>query len=94
MSSQLRTIYFVQAGLFGPVKIGITNNLERMLEQARRFNPARLRILGIIPDQTAANEAVIQRRFEHHKIRGEWFWPADDLLAFVERETEPCELQA
>jgi Meiotically up-regulated gene 113 len=43
---------------------------------------AELTVLAVLPG--ADREAELHQRFRHLHVRGEWFRPGPDLLAFVE----------
>ena len=64
-------IYFFQTES-GPVKIGITFNVERRFKIAQTFNHERLQIIGTFPGNSKI-EKTIQGMFREHHMRGEWF---------------------
>lgn len=87
-------VYFVQErdGAEGPIKIGRVTahptkgkgalfHVKTRASSMQSCNPRRLVILGWT---YAYNEAEVQRRFAHLRIRGEWFRPAAELLVFIE----------
>lgn len=76
-------IYFIQEGDDGPVKIGESTQPERRMEYHQCGNPRRLRLLGSYSAR-AYDEKALLARFADHRIRGEWFEPAPELLAHVE----------
>jgi hypothetical protein len=81
------TIYFVQAGGAGPIKIGISVDLAARLRQLQDNNHERLRLLRSIKG-TDAQEKLIHRRFSHLRVRGEWFRSEPELLSFIDQVTD------
>lgn len=77
----MRNVYFLQSS-DGPIKIGLTWNVNKRVDQIQISTPAELRILGVIPGEMAL-ESEIHKKFEHLKIKGEWFKPGQDLLDFI-----------
>ena len=86
------SVYFIQAGTSGPVKIGCAGDAARRLIELQVGHPETLVFLGQL-DGGHAVERVIHRKFSHLRIRGEWFSPACELLEFVRRPTiDPANL--
>jgi hypothetical protein len=77
------TVYFLQAGCEGgPIKIGTTNNLRRRMGALHKPAPGRLWLLSAISGG-ALQEGELHRRFSKHRISGEWFLPAPELLEYI-----------
>jgi hypothetical protein len=77
-------IYFVQRKETGLIKIGYSGGVpERMASLARQYGE--LELLAVIEDGTRLAEHNIHKMFVHCHVEGEWFWPRDDLLQFIER---------
>jgi hypothetical protein len=72
-------VYFVQAGESGPVKIGVTGNIEDRVRTMQTGSPQPLRVLATFPGGFDL-EARLHRMFAPHRVHGEWFAPAPDLL--------------
>ena len=74
-------VYLLQAGLRGPIKIGVARNVRRRLKTLQTGNHQELRVLAVIPcgtDGSARNlESQLHRKFSKSRIRGEWF--RDDI---------------
>ena len=85
------TVYFLQAGPAGPIKIGATKYTERRLLALAHNLPQAARCLGVIPD-AAKLEAKLHRQFKGCQIKGEWFAPTDDLLSFIEAQAQPFDI--
>lgn len=76
------SVYFVQAGKDGPIKIGHTNNITRRMMNMQQGNHLKLRLLRKRPG-SRRDEKAFQDQFAHHRISGEWFVPAQELLDFI-----------
>jgi hypothetical protein len=74
---KLMFVYFVQAGLKGPIKIGMARSVSKRLETMQTGNAYKLHVLALIPCQTKMQAAEIEKRlhrlFFKQRIRGEWF---------------------
>ncbi len=75
-------IYFVQAGLNGPIKIGSSKKPLNRLSVMNVVWYEELYLRGLMPGWTHA-EYDIHERFAKDRIRGEWFHPSDHLLQFI-----------
>jgi len=65
-------IYIIQAGEDGPVKIGTAYDPYRRLASFQNAHFAELRMLAIYEGE-AREEHLLHKKFEHLRIRGEWF---------------------
>lgn len=76
-------LYFIQA-LSGPIKIGIAADLKARLKtlQTAHFEP--LTLIAAV-DGGGRLEREYHARFAQHRLVGEWFTPAPDILAEIER---------
>ena len=84
-------VYFIQQGVNGPIKIGVSGNPEQRLRTLQTANIMDLSLLRTIPG-TKHTEIQWHRRFRHLQVHGEWFHPAPELLeAIFEREYETLE---
>lgn len=76
-------IYFIQAGPGGPIKIGFTKYaVEGRMAALQTGNPVALKLLGT-REGTVEDEADLHERFDFCRLRGEWFYPTEDLLEFI-----------
>lgn len=80
--------YFIQAGDNGPIKIGVAKNVRRRLDNFRVASPVPLALIGVA-DGDGAYEHELHQRFSGSRIRGEWFHPSPELMAFVETLPKP-----
>jgi hypothetical protein len=89
-TTALKTIYFIQAGRSGPVKIGQTNKpILQRLSGLQSGNHERLYILATIPDSNDTYERSLHRQFRPLHIRGEWFRNDPELLRFIDLYATP-----
>jgi hypothetical protein len=76
-------VYFIQAEGGGPIKIGVTTgSAETRLASLQTGSPVKLRIVTTTPGDPAL-ERKLHHRFAAHRLHGEWFSPAPELLAFI-----------
>jgi len=75
-------VYFIQSGSDGAIKIGFSSKVDIRLGSLQKANAETLRLLATIPG-TMADEARLHQRFAAHRIRGEWFRPAEELLLAI-----------
>lgn len=72
-------VYFIQAGIDGPIKIGFSKtDPSRRMGQLQAGCPWELRLLGFIPG-TKFDEKLLQEKFSQFNIRREWFRPEIDI---------------
>lgn len=77
------SVYFVQAGDGGPIKIGWTGgDPKARMRDLQTGNPYPLSMLGHVPG-SGADETDLHEQFRHLRMVGEWFKPAPDLVAFI-----------
>jgi hypothetical protein len=76
-------IYFVRAGVKGPIKIGRTDQLSQRVQGLQVAHYEELTLLAVEPGSRAVERALHQR-FDHLRLRGEWFRPGMELLAYIE----------
>lgn len=73
-------VYFIQSGFGGPVKIGwAATSVECRMKELQTGNPETLVVLGFMPGAITL-ESELHRKFREFSIRGEWFWPAPEIL--------------
>jgi hypothetical protein len=84
MGKKMKTVYFIQRGEDGPIKIGSTGLDPRHRLAALQIGSAeRLRLLGYLQSK----ETEIHSLFSEHRLSGEWFRPHQDILEFVRTRT-------
>ncbi len=67
------TVYFIQCGHNGPVKIGKSDEPLARLRALQSANPYELKLINGIDGASIVEEKLIQKRFQHLRIRGEWY---------------------
>lgn len=75
-------VYFFQAGPGGPIKIGSSRQIEPRLRLLQNHHWAEIVELAVGPGCHQV-ETALHKRFADVRIRGEWFWPSAELLAFI-----------
>lgn len=79
-----QTIYFIQMGDRGPIKIGYTRsekNLRARIAALQTGSPFPLHLRRAATG-TRNTERILHQFFRHLHMSGEWFWP-NELLAHV-----------
>lgn len=75
-------IYFVQAGPNGPIKIGSSTVPRYRLMTLQVYHYETLTLLGFI-EHSEDREHQLHSLAERFRIRGEWFTPGKELIAFI-----------
>lgn len=81
-------IYFVQAENGGPVKVGYAQDLAARLVGLQTSHPEKLVVIATMTGDEST-ERELHARFAHLRVRGEWFSPGADLMAFVRSLASP-----
>ena len=81
------SLYFIQIGKMGPIKVGITNDIQKRLIGLQTSNPEQLNVLYC--EKLEAQEARSLEKEYHIMLRdaslkGEWFRPTPFVLEIVE----------
>lgn len=77
-----KIVYFVQSRLGGPIKIGLTTQLNQRLKQLQNESPIPLDIVGALHGDEQV-ESAIHERFRKLQLHGEWFEPSKELVEFI-----------
>lgn len=86
----LGSLYFIQEGTDGAIKIGwTTNDPERRRDNLQIGNSRQLRLLAIVPDVPQEVEFEWHRAYRAHQKRSEWFFPVVGLLEAIADQTPP-----
>lgn len=75
-------VYFAQRA-DGPVKIGFSRQVSQRIKALGTSCPEGVALLGTIADSDAT-EKDVHARFAKHRIKGEWFQPAPEILELAE----------
>lgn len=77
------TIYFLQRGEDGLIKIGFTDrNARRRRSEVQVGCPEKIRVLAEVLG-TLDEEQALHKQFESARVRGEWFEPVPELLELI-----------
>lgn len=76
-------VYFVGAE-DGPIKIGFSSNLPNRITEIQCGNPAPVRLLAFARGGQKT-EARYHRRFFRHRLHGEWFSRAPEIVREMDR---------
>ena len=89
-------IYFIRAGLSGPVKIGKADNIDDRLAALQTAHYEVLSVIRAI-DGSYPQESWLRRRFADFWIRGEWHHFSPDMLTIevpADTMTQPVGVSA
>lgn len=75
-------IYFITDG--EAVKIGFSEKPLRRLGGLQSGHPKPLRLIGAVP-ASVMEEVAIHKRFDHIRIRGEWFRETPELIDYANK---------
>jgi len=75
-------IYFVTARSLARVKIGYSENPTLRFCKMRSDSPVNLTLERVCPGELA-DEQALHVRFDHARIRGEWFSLSEDIEAHI-----------
>lgn len=75
-------VYFIQQGDSGAIKIGCSKNPSQRLQGLQTGHSEPLRLLTCAVG-SQGQERALHDRFAHLRVSGEWFRPAEDLLAYI-----------
>lgn len=82
LSEPAGVIYFVRSWNF--IKIGFSVDIKTRLLSLQTGSPYEIELLALMPG-TPKDEADILGRFSPVRIRGEWFEPHPELMAFISK---------
>lgn len=93
-------VYFIRCCIVGtgqevgPIKIGVSNNPKKRMNDLQTSNPFRLEIVESVEFQNErqafALEKKIHHKFRKKRLRGEWFCSSvlDDALAMCKKAAD------
>lgn len=77
------TIYFFGCETTQEIKIGITSGrVEKRMATVQTARGHKINLLATVPGTTEF-ERALHDRFSQHRLRGEWFRPHPDILAYI-----------
>ncbi len=84
--SMNHSIYFAQDEN-GFIKIGTAGSVKERLHNLKYERKSTIILLGILPGHFE-KEKELHMLFEKHHVEGEWFTPAQEILDFIQSNTE------
>jgi hypothetical protein len=87
-TARVRNVYFIQPVGGGLIKIGIAADVAARLALLQTGCPIELRVIGVIPGAKATTETALHHHFAAARVRGEWFEPTPELLAYIAEHAE------
>lgn len=82
--STMSTVYFIQQGQDGPIKIGVSKKVKERLRELQVANPFMLRIIFQIRG-TIELERALHDRFSQYRLEGEWFKNGLKIRQYIKR---------
>lgn len=80
-------IYFLQVGTDGPIKIGCTKlDVRNRVRALQAGSPHILRWIGTFLG-TRDDEKLAHQLLKNSSVRGEWFYPTAEVLAFIAQKS-------
>lgn len=83
-SPRLVSVYFARASATGAIKIGSSNDIVERIRGLQTAQSGAIELLAQAPG-SKAYERLLHVRFDHLRLRGEWFLPEPELISFIER---------
>jgi hypothetical protein len=77
-------VYFIQAKLGGPVKIGFALDPRRRMRELQTANPFPLALVAYVAGDTTL-ERELHERLDELRAHGEWFHPSDEIEEEINR---------
>ena len=75
-------VYFMQAEIGGPIKIGFAGNVERRRAGLQTAQAYPIKILATIPGNRFTEQRILEQ-FRHLRLNGEWHRPEVELMTFI-----------
>ena len=71
----------------GPIKIGVATDVKKRLSGLQTGCPFKLFVLATMAGDNS-EEYKLHNKFQHLRLNGEWFDRGDDLLLFIDNNTD------
>ncbi len=84
-------VYFVQESSIGAIKIGVSKHPKKRAKELQDHSLYVIKLLATV-DGGYSVEHTLHHLFAHAYIRGEWFRPVDELIAYIAKEGEPIDV--
>lgn len=75
-------VYFIQNSKSKEIKIGLTKDITRRLNDIKTYFPYGVELLHVIEGNKLL-ETELHKKFKKYNINGEWFEPAQELLNHI-----------
>lgn len=80
-------VYFIQCkSELGAIKIGWAQNVKKRLKALQTACPHELEVIAYYGPTYREAEIETHELFAKHRLRGEWFYPHDELLKFIRED--------
>lgn len=83
------SVYFIQSGAAGAIKIGWAGKPFKRMATLQVGNAELLRMLLVLPGDQP-EEARLHSKFSDIRVRGEWFHPDPILFSFIDGARAAC----
>ena len=78
-----KLVYFIKSKHTGLIKIGYASDVFERIKQLSSGNTDRLLLLKTIKGGKK-KESELHKLFDRYRKEGEWFYPSDELLGFID----------
>ena len=84
-------VYFIQESSIGAIKIGVSRHSKKRAKELQDHSLYVITLLATVEGGYSVEHAL-HHLFAHAYIRGEWFHPVEELIAYIAKEGEPNEV--
>jgi hypothetical protein len=84
LETQERFVYFIQNESNQEIKIGVTSNIEKRMNDISRVIKAPVKLLKLIKGNEVT-EKELHNKFSQYRIHGEWFAPSKELIKYIDQ---------
>lgn len=89
--SRVHCVYFILNSENNAIKIGRARDIEKRLRSLQTASPVELELLKTLQVESESQAQVLERelhcRFEHLRLKGEWFKAEPELLSYIATES-------
>lgn len=82
-----QSVYFIRAATLGLIKIGVAGGVSSRLAALQNMSPDRLEVVAC-EGGGKQRERELHAIFSDARAHGEWFYPTDDLIFYINRLRE------
>jgi DNA-binding NtrC family response regulator len=88
------TIYFIQHGQTGPIKIGQTKTtVAKRFAGLQTCSAEPLRVIATMATRGQVSERALHAKFRGLRTRGEWYKPERELIDFIAAHGTPFDIK-